>query len=296
MFIAEENNSNELVNFIKSNQDKIMAVAFIGRGLSKIIDGNNKIICNLTSGATNPDEIKKLIKLQGVEIRNCSNLHSKVYFSERKLIVGSSNISTNGMALENDCAGWIEASIISTDSNTLASAQQWIMRLWNASEEITPELLNVAEKRFKAQRSNRSFKNYDLSDLKDRDIYCTLYKDNELSEEASDHADDILGNNWEKEGYAVYESWDDLPNGLLLDYFLCDNTVKYEGKHNFDGYTSKVKQTDIQIAKKNLDKGYKTKEISKIIMNNLKELWPNHKTEDATVIYINKIIECVRRV
>ena len=218
MFIAENDNTQEVTDLLSSEQDKILAVAFIGNGLSKVIRGKNKIICNLTSGATNPSEIRTLMKSENIKIRNNSNLHAKVYFTQNKLIVGSSNISTNGIALEKDCANWIEASIITSEKSSLKSSNIWLSELWNTSEEITPKMLNKAEALFKKRRNSRPFKKGSICDLRDRDIYCTIYKNEELSTEANEYANKLLGDNWDENGYGIYESWKKLPKGVLLDF------------------------------------------------------------------------------
>ena len=62
--------------------------------------------------------------LPGMTVMNHSTLHAKVYISEDTLIVGSANLSTNGIGLEDEAAKWLEASIVSKNPKLIAEAQE----------------------------------------------------------------------------------------------------------------------------------------------------------------------------
>ena len=118
MFISTGTYITELEQLIGENNQLRCAVAFWGKGANNLfIDfakrgGNLQIICNLESGATNPNVINELLDMQNVEVRQLNDLHAKVISGENKAIVGSANFSCNGLNLEeSEQTGWEEAGI-----------------------------------------------------------------------------------------------------------------------------------------------------------------------------------------
>ncbi len=291
MFIAENQNTQKITKLIQSDSEKLLAVAFIGSGFSSIINGNVRIICNLTSGATNPFEVKKILKKKNVEIRNNSKLHAKVYIETDNLIVGSANLSTNGVALEEESASWIEASIQTTEKENIRDATIWFNTLWSESDHITQRMLDDAMETFKERRNIRPTNNKSIQSLKDRDIYCVIYKD-ELSDEAEEIADNILGDYWYENGYGIYEDWHTLPKGTLIDFHLKNGTLNYEGVWIYEGYEVESNGLNIQIVKKHTSKKGELflNQLKTIVRKEFTQLWPNHKFEDSVVININDII------
>ncbi|MCF1504027.1 phospholipase D family protein [Afifella sp. H1R] len=142
------------------------AVAFWGRGASKMLParsaGNCRIICNLSSGGTNPYEIEKLAHF---DIRQVDILHAKVYLAKDRAVVGSANVSANGLGFEADeQARWIEAAVL---VKNIAAIKEWFDRLWKNADEIRPEDLEKAKKAWKQRRRSRpslpSFRDFDPS-------------------------------------------------------------------------------------------------------------------------------------
>lgn len=129
------------------------AVAFWGRGSEKIfennLNGKIRIVCNLSMGGTNPEIISKFIQSDNIEVKQLDNLHAKVYVGEREAIVSSSNASINGLGLEGDDIGWIEAgSVIST-----SSGQAFFDKIWKKSRSIGDEDIKAALQKFKNRQS-----------------------------------------------------------------------------------------------------------------------------------------------
>jgi hypothetical protein len=95
-----------------------LAVAFWGSGAvaSLGLDRSGldvEAICNLDSGACNPTEIEKLRQLRPrTAVKSDPRLHGKVYWTPDAVVVGSSNASTNGLAIEIGLSGWAEANIL----------------------------------------------------------------------------------------------------------------------------------------------------------------------------------------
>jgi hypothetical protein len=291
MFIAESQNSETLTELIQSESNKLLAVAFIGSGFSNSVNGNVRIVCNLTSGATNPYEIKALLNKQNIEIKNNSKLHAKVYIETDRLIVSSANLSTNGIALEEESAYWIEASIQTKVTEDIMQATTWFNKLWAESESITQQMINDSIASFKGLRNARPTHGKSIKSLMDRNIYCVFYKD-DISDKAEEVADGVLGENWYDNGYGIYEDFDDLPNGTLIDFHLEKDKLKYEGVWIYDGYEVKSNNLSIQIVKKYSPKKDQLfiNQVKTIVDKELKRLWPGHKTEECIIIHINDVI------
>ena len=129
-----------------------LAVAYWGNGalqmtaLDQIHQTTKvRIICDLESGACNPDVIRQLIKKR-FQVRSLKSLHAKVYIGEKSLIVGSANASSNGLASEGvDTNGMHEAAALITEESTLTAANQWFSRdLWPTAKPISRAALKAA--------------------------------------------------------------------------------------------------------------------------------------------------------
>ncbi|EQD26331.1 hypothetical protein B2A_15687, partial [mine drainage metagenome] len=150
-----------------------------------------RIICNLASGGTNPAAIDRLRELKHVELRQMDDLHAKVIVTDHAVIVGSANVSANGLGYEDsEVKGWHEAGILSDSAEHTKVAQEWFDRLWDKSRVILDEDMKAAEKRWKSRRNLRPSRNQNVSllqqslaSLKDRDIHLAIYRD-EASTEA----------------------------------------------------------------------------------------------------------------
>ena len=68
-----------------------------------------RIVCNLTMGGTNPRVIEELKKMK-FKVKHNPHLYSKVYWTNKGVVVGSSNASANGLSPEDiDQDVWLEA-------------------------------------------------------------------------------------------------------------------------------------------------------------------------------------------
>ena len=165
-----------------------MAVAFWGEGADCLFSGwhgkSLRIICNLASGGTNPSVIEKLLKIDNVEVRHLPDLHAKLFLTESQLIVGSANMSANGLGLEQDeMAGWREAGILSEDAANLQSAKTWFELQWGDAKPVTPDDMNAAKDAWKKRRVARpkpsagnSLMEQPVQALKDRQIYLAVFR------------------------------------------------------------------------------------------------------------------------
>lgn len=122
---------------------------------------NVKIICNLTSGGTNPSVIETIPRHC---IRHHEALHAKVYLGDDDAIVCSANASANGLGLEGqEQQAWKEAGC---RTNEIIDIILWFNKLWEESAEITDELLAEAKRRWadrqRVKPSLNSFSDFDI--------------------------------------------------------------------------------------------------------------------------------------
>jgi hypothetical protein len=145
----------EIRRLVRLSNKVDMAVAFWGRGAAKELGleakgGAAQVICNLRTGGTNPDEIEKLIQ-SGVEVTQCDSLHGKLYLFDNCVIIGSSNASANGLALEGkELSGWQEANLLTDDGEVYKDAEKWLKSI--PSQEITNQDLEQARDAFTRRR------------------------------------------------------------------------------------------------------------------------------------------------
>lgn len=141
--ITQNSQTKKLIESItKEAADIKLAVAFWGKGASETIkrikNKKVKIICNLESGATNPYEIIEIGKMIGYKnIRSVKKLHAKVYLTNNKMIIGSSNFSANGLSLEGDETNkLIEANLLIEDKMIIQETKVWFNNLWINAKHI----------------------------------------------------------------------------------------------------------------------------------------------------------------
>lgn len=191
MFLSSKNYFEEFRKLVESNENLSLAVAFWGQGAQTLINkawqGQTlRILCNLGSGGTNPQVIRDLIALgkkkPGLEILTVDDLHAKVAIGETTAIVGSANISVNGLGLEGaECAGWQEAGVLVNDQAQVSEMLRWFEHLWRRGEKITDERLDKAQLAWLKNRRSRPLAAIKLIDasintLRNRDIHVAVYR------------------------------------------------------------------------------------------------------------------------
>ncbi len=134
-------------------------VAFWGGGAEQLFNvmskrqiKKTKIVCNLTMGGTNPNVIDDLRNM-GFQIRHSPTLHSKVYWTDSGVVVGSANASTNGLSLEGRYQdGWLEAAIFSDQESEINAVQRYVGEIWRQSSEISLQDMQNAHARWRRRR------------------------------------------------------------------------------------------------------------------------------------------------
>ena len=128
--------------------DVVIAVAYWGdgaveqTGIARRENGRTRILCDLFSGACNPDEIAALLEL-GAEVRTQRGMHAKVWTSGSHVIVGSANASMNGLGLEADFSSVpnVEAAVQLRDSTIAGEVRDWFDRIWDQALPVNAEVL-----------------------------------------------------------------------------------------------------------------------------------------------------------
>ncbi|RZU47152.1 HKD family nuclease [Fluviicoccus keumensis] len=179
---------DELKDALTKAKQASLAVAFWGSGAARLFNewrGNSlRIICNLASGGTNPNAIRELRKLANIEIRHLSDLHAKLVLTDSRLILGSANVSANGLGLELDeMVGWREAGISTKDVTQRQSASVWFEQQWQEAQLVTDADLDAASAVWQRRRQARPRLNLGQSlieqpphVLRDRPIYLAVFR------------------------------------------------------------------------------------------------------------------------
>jgi hypothetical protein len=236
---------------LADENDIRIAVAFWGDGACeklKISSMNSppRIICNLQSGGTNPDEIKKiktsLSKQFGkdAQIRQHNKLHAKVYMSNARVVVGSSNASANGLSMQGrQCSGWAEANIHSVEPNLISETAEWFEALWTQASYITEDDLETAKAKWIPRRRTTLPEGHlheplDLFDeltkrpenYVDQNIWLVFYGEpftEEAEQKIKEEAEAAKDSHILPEDVGGFENWKELPDEADL---VCFETGK----------------------------------------------------------------------
>jgi hypothetical protein len=124
-----------------------LAVAFWGDGAETIVPAGKRyrIICNLSTGGTNPSTIRKLMMYPNTEVKNRPSLHAKVVIGQNSCFLGSANFSDSAIGFHGP-ATWQEANLLLTKlDERFMDIQQWFWNQWTDSVLISESDLRNAE-------------------------------------------------------------------------------------------------------------------------------------------------------
>lgn len=162
MFVTGSGYLQAVKEVLKSPNKQVvyLAVAFWGKGAELLFDSLPKgievrVICNLTSGGTNPQTIRALqARGSWVLVRQLNDLHAKVVCGDKVAVIGSANCSSNGLALQGlQCAGWREAGVVTKAAEVLADVRPWLDKLWQSAQEIDEADLALAQDNWGRRRA-----------------------------------------------------------------------------------------------------------------------------------------------
>lgn len=242
MFVTSSAYEKVVKSISEEDGELLAAVAFWGRGADSIIKprlGQSiKLICNLASGATNPEVIDALRNRKGISLRQHDRLHAKVIVGRRRALVGSANLSSNGLNLEGgEISGWEEAGLVTADPKHLGAIKEWFNWMWGESRPITDAEVEDARRKWKERRATRVekgspnsrngflFERLGCEELVDRRIYLTIYS-GWISDEAKrayrKYEEMLMGQKASKSAKLppMYENWQELPKeAQLIDLY-----------------------------------------------------------------------------
>ena len=227
--------SRRLATALRDAKDVRLAVAFWGAGAAEAlgihvgVGAKFRFVCNLSSGGTNPHEIRELRK-RGVEVRQLNDLHAKIGVVDDLSFLGSSNMSTNGLGGEYTQTGWREANIVY--QNVRPEIANMFDDFWRIGTEINDADLKNAEAAWGERRKgpdggrnrNRSLvdvlrTNFEyLDDLNVRIVVCeriTDPKERAEFESAGEEAKRRYG-----ESFDVYGDWKSMKKKLRTPIWL----------------------------------------------------------------------------
>jgi hypothetical protein len=231
-FITEIDNSKEIENLFQSEKTIKCAVAFWGEAAWNLLKNSKsviKIICNLESGATNPYVIAKLLDKPNIKIKSHPKLHSKIFLvPQEKAIVGSSNVSANGLGYEDEeVFGWVEASILIERENILIleDIDNWFEKKWEQLDDVNQAALDEALEKWTIIRNKRppitNNNNSLLTELKvnpnafkHRNIYFAIYR-NKGTKEGESKFNEVKNELNTPEQIGYLENWNNLPEDSL---------------------------------------------------------------------------------
>lgn len=240
MILIPGNQVAEHIRTILGNaREARVAVAFWGHGAAEALGLANtscplRIVCNLDTGGTNPGEVRSLLEIPGAEVRTNPNLHAKVWWTDKAVIVGSANASANGLGFEGaELSGWIEASVLTTDTAVIDAVARWFdNEVWptTAGSRIVGETdLERALRLWQQRRRERPYVWHEHSLLdellanpeafRDRGDVIAVYGYGRLSrtaEELQIEAQEQRGDS----KLEVYEGWEDVlsPGACVVDF------------------------------------------------------------------------------
>lgn len=270
-FLTGKKMQNQIKNCLSSKDDKRCAVAFVGRGASNYIKGKCEIVCDLFSSGTNPREVKKLLSMKNVSVRHKKGLHSKIYLTKEYAILGSANMTNHALNFDGLGNNLIESAfkfVREKMPKSYNEIKEFVDGLWDDSEKITKDMvdraIDVADKR--GYEKDPIYLN--LNDMCDDSFYIRLYT-SLISEEAREKADEELGENWKRNGYDVYEGWENLPQGPYMDFYWHPKSQKIEfcGLWEYNGTDVNFKYENGEDGILSISKKIECRDISRKSLN-----------------------------
>lgn len=225
-----------------------IAVAFWGSGAVEFLRMNeipkqSRVLLDISAGATNPHELRKLMRALPHRVRAIDRLHAKVWIGENDMIIGSANASANGLGLEgSEVQHWRELGALITTQETVSQAKAWFDAQWSDSHRIYGTDITALEATWYARRASRPKKRTsggllldavaaDPDAYKQRKIYVAITNAQMSAKQSAEL--DRLSALAEEEIYA-YEDWDTIPTSSILisltyydEEFDCDNPAFY---------------------------------------------------------------------
>lgn len=144
--------SSPHIKRILSGKNVRIASAFLGTGAEKHVPDDARLICDIGMGGTSPSALQSLSKKLGTNLRYLTNLHAKVYLSDLGCIVGSANLSNNGIGFLSQAKLLEAAILVDRDDEASEDAAKWFETLWGEAEVVGPEDVEWAKDMWRRQK------------------------------------------------------------------------------------------------------------------------------------------------
>lgn len=235
MFLVDHSYLSSIREAISEAGKMDIAVAFWGAGSEELFKGVTaeiRLICNLSTGGTNPEPISLLRTNENIRIRQSALLHAKVLITDTLAIIGSANFSTNGLHYEGEeLRGWSEAGALCRESSVVSAAQRWFDDLWDASDPISDADMSAATSAWKKARRYRSIASTGTTDrlptraeMTDRNVYVVTWStdaSNEAERQIAQVKRAERGRREDASELDYYEDWSELPkDASLIDVYI----------------------------------------------------------------------------
>ena len=182
--------------------------------------------CQTDRQGSNPNVVDQLrSKGAGCKVLQSDRLHAKVYLFSDAAVIGSSNASANGLALQGaELTHWDEANILVLNEDTLAEIRSWMDTL--TTRRIEKDDIERAKEKWDKRRRDAAIptdrSNTVLQALrnepeqfKNKNAYLVIYFD-DLSDEAYERQV-ALQEKYGSDQIGIFEDWEELPKeGVLL--------------------------------------------------------------------------------
>ncbi|WP_019904141.1 phospholipase D family protein [Methylobacterium sp. 77] len=138
------------VQAVIAGDDVRCAVAFWGNGALKALFGfkrlafRARIICDLSMGGTNPDELVLLGAPENPHLKHLRGLHAKLYLSSAGLVVTSANASNRGIGFVEPAALTECGTFHRPDTTAFCKGAKWFEAIWENAEVVDPKALATA--------------------------------------------------------------------------------------------------------------------------------------------------------
>lgn len=235
-------NQQHLAQWVRQSKGPLdMAVAFWGEGAVKELGLKKlraiRVLLELQSGGTNPAEVRLLMKLPHVEVKQLPRLHAKAYISRDSVLIGSANASANGLGSEgSESTRWHELAVRTSEASVVCEAKSWFEKKWAAGHPIKPSQLGKAEREWKERQRIRPKVGSDAKDI----LAAALNNPGEFRNRGLFVV--VTTRDWNKKGYADardykekhshealgWQGWTDIPKNATL---ICFTDYKGEGFH-----------------------------------------------------------------
>lgn len=297
----------ELPEFCRASKEVRIAVAFWGEGAVDALGSGDglervRIVCNLRSGGTNPDAIRRLVAA-GASVKHSDELHAKLYLFDTQAVIGSSNVSANGLSYQgHEATGWTEANVLfDRASGPYTDAERQFDAIWRTARLVKHTDLDSAQEAWSRRRrlglAGRSSNGSDLiSELAtrpeffaDQRIFLTVDRyyrsaSSELALETERKRLDV------GDELDCWEDWEDMPKDATFVSFMRGprGGVKFDGFWHSPERRREIRNKDGELLQlvDQLDDVKGIKRVGDLIRwKMIIELALQESDEDGTVIF-----------